>query len=437
MRSINFPDEVKTLPETPGVYQYRAVDGHILYIGKAKNLKNRIRSYTASNLLPKTAKMVSEAKTLTYIEVQSEFEALLLEAKLVRDHMPLYNIELKDDKSPLYIGITDEEFPRVLTFRQTQLSGVKLKKTFGPFVDGRSAKYVLHSLRKVFPFSTHRIGKRACIYKEIGLCNPCPSEIHHIADISVRTAQKKEYLRNIRRLCRVLDGSARTIEKELVSQMIREAKTEHFEKAQSIKEKLARFQRTLGSAPKMNEYIVDPNFVYDVHKKELEDLRSIVSTFIDCPSLSRIECFDIAHLSGVNPTASMVTFIDGEADKKYYRHFKINKGNRQNSDVDSMKEVIERRLKHFADWGIPDLIIIDGGKAQIGVVAPLLQGKVAFVGLAKRFETLVVWDSETEKFKQFVLPEGNAKNLVVRVRDEAHRFARRLHHKLITKTLLS
>jgi excinuclease ABC subunit C len=133
----------------------------------------------------------------------------------------------------------------------------------------------------------------------------------------------------------------------------------------------------------------------------------------------------------------MVTFSDGEADKKYYRHFKINKGNRQNSDVDSMKEVITRRLKHFPDWGVPDLIIIDGGKAQISAVAPLLYGKVAFVGLAKRFETLVFWNNEDGTFKQFVLPEGNAKNVVVRVRDEAHRFARRLHHKLVTKTLLS
>jgi excinuclease ABC subunit C len=102
-----------------------------------------------------------------------------------------------------------------------------------------------------------------------------------------------------------------------------------------------------------------------------------------------------------------------------------------------MREVIERRLKHFADWGIPDLIIIDGGKAQISTVAPLLSGKVVFVGLAKRYETLVFWNETEQKFKQYLLPEGPAKNVVVRVRNEAHRFARRLHHKLVTKTLLS
>lgn len=436
MRSIKFPEQVNTLPETPGVYQYRDKNDHILYIGKAKNLKSRIRSYTALNLLPKTAKMVSEADHLTYIEVQSEFEALLLEANLVRAHMPIFNIELKDDKTPLYIGITNEEFPRILTLRQTQLPTIQLKKTFGPYIDGRSAKYVLRSLRKIFPFSTHRVGKRACIYKEIGLCNPCPSEIAHIEDSIERKILKDEYLRNIRRLSSVLDGKANSIEKELTTVMIASAKTENYEKAQIMKEKLARFHRTLGSSPKVNEYIVDPNFIYDVHKKELEDLRSVVNRFVPCPALSRIECFDIAHLSGTNPTASMVTFTDGEADKKFYRHFKINKGKTQNSDVDSMKEVIERRLKHFADWGVPDLIIIDGGKAQIATVAPHLQNKVAFVGLAKRYETLVFWNPEEESFTEYLLPDGSAKNLVVRLRDEAHRFARRLHHNLVTKTLL-
>lgn len=437
MKSIQFPSEVSTLPETPGVYQYRDKNGHILYIGKAKNLKNRIRSYTASNLLLKTAKMVSEAVTLTYIEVQSEFEALLLEANLVRSHMPLYNIELKDDKSPLYIGITKEEYPRVLILRQTQLPTIVLKKTFGPYIDGRSAKYVLHALRKIFPFSTHRIGKRACIYKEIGLCNPCPSEIAALPEGDEKQKLKAEYLKNIRRLSLVLDGRARTIEKELVFQMERAAKIEEYETAQRFKDKLSRFHRTLGTSLKLNEYIVDPNFIYDIHKKELLDLQKTIEQFTPCPTLSRIECFDIAHLSGVNPTASMVTFTEGEPNKKYYRHFKINKGKRQNSDVDSMKEVVERRLKHFADWGIPDLIIIDGGKAQISAVAPLLQGKVVFVGLAKRFETLVFWDEKSALFRQFVLPDGPAKNLVVRTRDEAHRFARRLHHNLVTKTLLN
>ncbi len=436
MQNIKFPDQVNSLPETPGVYQFRDKNGDILYIGKAKNLKSRIRSYTANKLILKTAKMVSLATILTYIEVQSEFEALLLEANLVRHYMPIYNIELKDDKSPLYIGVTNEEFPRILTLRQTQLPLVPLKKTFGPYVDGRSAKYVLRSLRNVFPFSTHRIGKRACIYKEIGLCKPCPSEISPMPDSDERKKMKSEYLRNIRRLSSILDGNARSIEKELIGAMEVAAKHEEYESAQIIKEKLARFQRTLGAAPKMKEYIVDPNFIYDIHKSELLDLQTIISRFISCPPLSRIECFDIAHLSGVNPTASMVTFTDGEADKKYYRHFKINKGKRQNSDVDSMHEVIKRRMKHFADWGTPELIIIDGGKAQIAAVAPLLEGKVAFVGLAKRYETLVFWNASKESFSEFILPEGGAKNLVVRTRNEAHRFARRLHHNLVTKTLL-
>lgn len=434
MRTITFPDEVKNLPETPGVYQFKDAKGSILYIGKAKNLKSRVRSYTAIRLHPKTARMVQDAQTLTYIEVESEFEALLLEARLVRDTMPLFNIELKDDKSPLYIGITKEEYPRLLTLRQTQLPHVPLKYTFGPFVDGGAAKYVLRRLRSIFPFSTHRIGKRACIYQELGLCSPCPSAIVHMEDKVEQERLKKVYLRNIRRLASVLNGRGAAIIKELTADMARFAKEERYEDAAYVKVQIERFARTLGAKTRVQEYVSDPNLIDDLHEKELSDLTRILQRFVQTEAIRRIECYDIAHLAGSNPTASMVTFIDGEPDKQYYRHFKINKGRAQNSDVDSMEEVLTRRMKHFDDWGKPDLIIIDGGKPQIAAAKKVLGNDIPVVGLAKRYETFVFLNDNT--FTEYLLPEGPAKNLIVRARNEAHRFARRLHHNLVTKTLL-
>jgi excinuclease ABC subunit C len=133
----------------------------------------------------------------------------------------------------------------------------------------------------------------------------------------------------------------------------------------------------------------------------------------------------------------MVTFVNGEPEKNYYRHFKIRQLESQN-DYASMKEVIDRRKNHFADWGKPDLIIVDGGKGQVSVFLRELAGeKIPVVGLAKRFETLVipVYTDGTIALKEYRFPRGAALNLVQRIRDEAHRFARTYHHKLISKSL--
>lgn len=434
MRTLIYPQGIKLAPETPGVYQFRDANGHILYIGKAKNLRNRLKSYTALKLHPKTARMVSDARTITVIEVESEFEALLLEANLVRSNMPLYNIELKDDKSPLYIGITKEEFPRILTLRQTDLKTIELKYTFGPYVDGRSTKYVLRLLRRIFPFSQHKIGKRGCIYSQIGLCNPCPNVIHKIEDPAERGRQKEMYLGNVKRIRLVLSGKLRNLQTMLYREMREVAKTERYEEAQTIKNQIERLNAMIVGRPKTADYVRDPNLLNETREKEAEELLRLLENHLSVEKLSRIECFDVAHLSGTNPTASLVTFIDGEPAKEYYRHFKIKRQSVQNNDVMSMKEVLTRRMKHETDWGLPDLIIIDGGKPQIAAAHEIIGDRVPIVGLAKRYETLVFFVNG--KFIERRLPQNGAKNLVVRLRDEAHRFARRLHHNLVTKTLL-
>ena len=155
---------------------------------------------------------------------------------------------------------------------------------------------------------------------------------------------------------------------------------------------------------------------------------------MDIGEIRRIECYDVAHLQGSEPTASMVTFVDGEPEKNLYRQFKIRQ-KKGNDDVASLKEVAQRRLKHLSDWGVPDLIIVDGGKGQVGVFHEIFQEhNIPVVGLAKRFESVVI--PREDEFIVRKVPKGNALNLVKRLRDEAHRFARRYHHKLLTKMLI-
>jgi excinuclease ABC subunit C len=419
----------KNLPVDPGVYQFKDENGTVLYVGKAKNLKNRLNSYFQTNLLTKTAQMVALAQEVTYIKVVSEFEALLLEANLIKKYKPKYNIALKDDKSPLYIGITKDLYPRIVSFRRTDMENLKLKEYFGPFLTGYSANRVLKLIRKIFPYSTHLPTKKICIYRQLGLCNPCPSELEILRykDTKIFEKKRKEYLRNIRGVRNILNGKFTFLQRDLEKEMKEYSKREEFEEAKAIAEQLRAFQN-IAMTPKFDvtEYLENPNLAEDIRAEELGNLKNILRRYLDIEKSVRIECFDIAHLSGSFPTASMVTFIDGVAEKKYYRHFKMyNK--KHNSDVDSMREVISRRLKHLEDWGRPDLIIIDGGKPQLSSVHDLLdEAKIPFVGLAKRLETIVIY--KEGKFIE-VKPGGGALNLLQRIRDEAHRFARRLHHK--------
>ncbi|CAN5280177.1 excinuclease ABC subunit UvrC [soil metagenome] len=425
---------VHQAPETPGIYQFKDITGNILYVGKAKNLRNRLDSYFSNQILPKTAQMLSLAKTIDYIKVTSEFEALLLEANLIKKYKPKYNIQLKDDKSPLYIGITKDYYPRIVIFRKPQMDQFKLKEYFGPFLAGTSVKKVLRIIRKIFPYSTHLPTGKICIYKQIGLCDPCPSEIENEIDENKKRELRIKYLRNVRNVKNLLNGKITNVQKDLEKEIKEYSKREEFEEAEKIALQLKMFQDVAINANyEMEEYLENPNLSEDLRNQELDKLQEILNKFI--PNFERpirIECFDIAHLAGSFPTASMVTFINGEADKRFYRHFKIN-NKKGNSDVDSMKEVISRRLNHLEDWGRPDLVIIDGGKPQLSVVGNLLEEKnIPYVGLAKQFETIVIKNgSEYIELRA----KGVTLNLFQRIRDEAHRFARRLHHKHVKNSM--
>ena len=427
------PKFYRVLPETAGIYVFFK-GGTPIYIGKAINLKRRVSSYFDLDLEGKTAKMVSEADELSYIQVGSELEALLLEAKLVRVNMPKYNIALKDDKHPLYIQITKEVYPRVITVRKIDLSTIKAIANYGPFPSSTNVRSVLKMIRRIFPYSDHKIGKRPCLYSHIGLCNPCPNMIEMTSDKSQIINWKRKYMGNIRNIKSILDGKIRRVQSGLVKEMRKASDIQDYEQASQIRDQIERIEYITRPQMPTDYYIQNPNLYEDVKKHELDGLSKILRDvkFKIPDSLKRIECYDIAHLAGTNATASMVTFINGEADKTFYRHFRIRQA-KGNSDVDSLKEVIKRRISHLEDsWGKPDLIIVDGGVPQVNAFNSILnQNKVGIpvVGIAKNPDRLIVGDSKIKL-------EGNVLHLVSRMRDEAHRFARRYHHKLVSNELI-
>lgn len=430
------PGLYKKIPESPGIYIFFAGKTPI-YIGKAINLKRRLSSYFDLHLEPKTRRMFSDAKHLSCVQVTSELEALLLEARLIRKYIPKYNIAAKDDKHPLYIQITKEQFPRITTARKIAQNQKNLA-LFGPFPSSENVRQVLRMLRRIFPYSDHKIGSRACLYAHIGLCNPCPNEILKTKNKTLKIQKTKEYLKNIKRIKAVLSGKFNNVTLDLIAEMKEYSGVQRYEEASKTRDQIKRLEYITQPQMPVDFYMKNPNLYEDLRKKELSTLKNLlIKNGLKIASLNRLECFDVAHLAGVNPTASMVTFVDGEADKNFYRHFKVYQKKGQ-SDVDSLREVIKRRLNHLKDWGKPDLIIVDGGKPQVGVfVRELEKFEIPVAGLAKRFETLIIpakFDG-TLSLKEQRVPRGPALNLVQRLRNEAHRFARRYHHALISKGL--
>lgn len=413
------------LPEVPGVYTFWKNDTPI-YIGKSVNIKSRLNSYLDLNLSVKTAQMVSEADKVTFIEVTSDLESLLLEADQVKKYKPKYNILLKDDKHALYIVITKEEFPRVLAVRKLLTINSSFIMAFGPFPNSTNVKTILKMIRKIFPFSDHKIGKKPCLYSHLGLCNPCPSAIAGIKNEELRMKNLKQYRQNIRNIKLVLSRKFNVVRKSLEREMNELSKKQNYEQAMVVRERIKTLDYITQERIDTQEFLQNPNLVEDIRKNELESLSKLVKV----DKLNRIECFDIAHLSGVSATASMVVLINGEKENAEYKHFKVKQKNGQ-SDYDSMREISRRRAKHIESWGKPDLIIVDGGLGQVKIFDEIFSKlNIPVVGIAKHPDRLVFPDGT--KLRLF----GLSLQLVARIRDEAHRFARRLHHLLLSKKLL-
>lgn len=395
-------------------------------MGKAKDLKTRVSSYFANPdlLIGKTKILVSQVKRIKITIVESELEALLLEAFYIKKYKPKYNILLKDGKSYILIRVTRDEYPKVLLARKNE---DKKSLYFGPYPSAGAVRLVLKTIRKIFPYqSVLNHPKRVCLYHHLGLC-PCPP-------VFASVELKKEYRKNIRGIIRMLEGESQKIMKELEKERDSLSAAENYEGALAVQKKIKALSIITTPFRQAFEYDVNPNLRSDLRQQELDDLMDVLNkNLFKLKKLERIECYDISNIQGTNATGSMVVLTNGEIDKSQYRKFKIRKDGKPN-DFAMMKEMLKRRFNHD-EWVEPDLIVIDGGKGQVSSALDALAQKgrsIPLIGLAKREETIVIPNFKSEKnFTEVSLPKNSkGLQLIMRIRDEAHRFAITYHKKL-------
>jgi len=422
------------LSTKPGIYLFLDEKNKILYVGKAKNIKRRVSSYFAKYVVlgPKTQSLVSKVKKIKTITLNSEIEAFLLESHYIKKYKPKYNIKLTDDKAYPTIRITAKDlYPKVLIARK---ANDKNSIYFGPFPNAAgSLRLTLKIIRKIFPYqSVPNHAKKICLYYHLGLC-PCPPVFDSLEF-------RKEYKKTIRHIIDFLNGNTNKIIKDLVKERNLLSKNENFEKAQEIQNKISAIELITGPFYKKAFNLdINPNFAQDLRKKETSDLKEILNkNNVNIKNLERIECFDISNTSGTNATGSLVVFTNGEKDSNWYRRFKIRRNDGPN-DFAMIQEVLSRRLNH-KEWPTPNLIIVDGGKGQVSSALKAINNltikqfnNIPIIGLAKREEIII-----TSDFREISLPkDSDAIKLVMRIRDEAHRFAITYHRKLRSKSFLN
>ncbi|OGY23854.1 MAG: hypothetical protein A2126_00550 [Candidatus Woykebacteria bacterium GWB1_45_5] len=402
-------------PEAPGVYIFKDKRGKPLYIGKAVNIKKRIKShFSPRGALTKGRNLLEKTTNVEAIVVDSEIEALILEANLIKKFKPHFNAQLKDDKDYLYIKITTDRFPKVLTGRKKDLISAKIY--FGPFPSATKVRETLRTLRRVFPYSICKPNqKRACLHYHLGLC----------PGVCVGKINEGDYWKNIKALVLFLKGQKIKVINDLQRELGRYSKNQRFEEAASIQKKIEALYYITKPTRSIFEYLEeDPR---KLREKELKDLAKILGLAVQP---RRIECFDISNIGGKEAAGSMVVLTDGGADKDEYRRFKIKKIKGAN-DPAMLAEVINRRFKH--NWPKPDLLVVDGGRGQLNATLSVLNQQnleIPSVGLAKRFEELYLPE---RKRPLRISRQSDALKLIQRVRDEAHRFALRYHRSLRRK----
>ena len=539
---INFKEKLQGVPPKPGVYLFKDNRGEILYVGKAKNLRNRVRSYfvRSNNHLPRTAIMIGEIADLDFVVVSSEVESLILENNFIKQYRPRFNVRLRDDKNYLFIKIDYEsDIPQIYTVRKTdrvqnRQSPIanRLPRYFGPYTSGLSVKQTLKFMRRVFRIcGGKKIGTRPCFHYELGRCpGVC------IGKISI-----EEYRKSLSAAEQFLNHRHSEVIKNLKFQMIAAAKKRRFEKAARLRDNLKSleqiwekqkivFSRKLsqdyfslfvaGNRGAVNLFMVRDGKLIHRENFELLETRERPSTeilqsflkqyYADASNIPkeviipfefpekatieawlkvtvttprrgrklqllklgeenakisyeqevaglekrlntvllnlketlnlsivprRIEGFDISNIQGTNPVGAMVVFENGKPSKSQYRKFKIN-SKEAPDDVAMMKEMLQRRAVRLLDnqWPKPDLIIIDGGKAQLNAALSVFspcggspEGRhIPIIGLAKRLEE-IFFPAQREPL--VLRADSPILFLLQQIRDEAHRFAVTFHIK--------
>ncbi|MCS7280396.1 MAG: excinuclease ABC subunit UvrC [Desulfobacterota bacterium] len=519
--------DISRLPESPGVYLFKDKDGRILYVGKAKNIKERVKTYFRNDFKnPKTQNLIKKIFDLEAIITSSEKEAFLLENNLIKEYAPPYNVNLRDDKTYISIKITTaEEYPGLYITRNVKDDG---STYFGPYPHAHDVKETLRLLQRIYPLrrcknTVFRKRSRPCILNEIGRClAPCTGQV-----------TKEEYAKVVGAVIDFLSGRADELLKDLEQKIQNYAKTWQFEEAQALKEKYMAIREMLekqnvhshfgkdrdvwaflwGSdifrcvvlnfrrgvligkkiykktvfCPYDDDEIVSLLFQYysfkpipdeiilsekvegvhllreylserakkDVSFKvpsddETRDLAfmAIENLYADDMPLDvafvkylhlsrkprRIEIYDCSHLFGTSPYAAMVVFEDFKMKKEDYRLFRIKDANPMD-DLASLKEVLTRRIKDSSLGPLPDLFIVDGGRAHLNALSKVLSElkiEADLIGIAKARKRKKLEDTiylPTRKNPLYLPRSSSVFKELIRMRDEAHRFALSSHKR--------
>jgi len=406
------PRRGEGLPPLPGVYLYRNKNNEIIYIGKAINLKKRVSQYfkKENNFGPKTQELVKNIAKIDYKIVGSEIEALVLESSLIKKHQPKYNIQLKDNKSYLYI-----------TIHKNYIETTRRMGDFGPFPSGAQVRYLLKILRRNFPFYTRPSHKKTCLYCHLGLC---PKD-------------EKENKKNIKIIKNILQGKINFKLKILNFKLKQYVKKQEYEKAIKIRDSLKALEYISSGWKNISTLTETIQLSTDLTLQSSNELKLL----LDIPQINRIECYDISQLGHKYFVGAMSVFQDGKIDPSQYRKFRIKSPFCQRgmsvgqgdfegflpNDPAMLREIITRRLKH-SQWPYPDLIVLDGGLPQLSIIYDL-PSTISFIGLAKKQETIIT----TGGVKINLPPHSLALQLLQQLRDEAHRFANKYRKFLMKK----
>ncbi len=373
-------DDIRKAPNSPGIYVFQDKKGVPLYVGRSVNLRERLKSYL-NPIDPRIKALRDESYDLKVVTYETILETFIEEASLIKKCQPKYNIKEKDDRSFIYISIPKENwsYPRLIRGR---LIFKNDGEVFGPFRSLRIAKSILLILRKVFPYSSCKLDLgKPCFHRQIDLCpGKCTGEI-----------TKNEYNRIIKYLRLFLGG-----EKEKSVRFLKKYYPKRFQILEMIDDSLL--------------IVNEDNLPY-------------------WPKKMRIEGYDISHFAGKETVGSMVVFKDGEPDKKEYRLFKI-RGDFHGDDIGALREVFERRIKH-SEWKMPDLILVDGGKAQVNVFDKILlenKIKIPVLGIAKNSGDKLV-------LGKYLKENNTSLETLILIRDEAHRFSNSLRKKIYRKKM--
>ncbi len=406
------------LADKPGVYFFKK-GKTILYIGKATSLRDRTRSYFSKDLIvtrgPMILDMVVQADKVDWQETDSVLEALILEAELIKKHLPKYNVREKDDKSWNYVCITKDKIPKIMIVRGRNLKKENFQANYGPYTNGGQLKEAMKIIRRIFPYIDAQSSKKNNItfYHQLGLT---PDGI-------------LEYKENIRNLKLFFQGKKKKIIQNFKKEMMVCAKKKEFEKAHEIKNKIFALEHINDIALIKNENsYTSSNFSYlhpspstGWNPREQKNKRGLI----------RIEAYDIAHMSGKNMVGVMTVLEDGEMAKREYKKFIIRTQSGSN-DTGALEEVMSRRFRHL-EWGLPSLVVVDGSMAQLNVASRVLnkyQLKIPVVAVTKddRHKASSI-TGEEKIIRQY-------KREILLANSESHRFAIKFYRSKSRKNML-